>query len=450
MKMKDFVKKNQSWICAIFSFFLFWVPLVRIVYINATHGLFLIDLAAYSDISLILFKGNNPFPDHVDLLTLLPLQNDVPIVYPGQMLLFALPGFLWGSAVQITYLLLNIGIVFFLTGLTLVKACGYHWDDLWKPGWKQLVYALFCFCFFSSNNYLNTMRLGQIPVILALCIYLIFWGPSLRSLRTFLFAFVAVTKYSVLPVFAPLLFFKGYWKLCIAAFSLFVLLSISPVFCGNNLKEVYQGYFEAVKVLFQPGSVNHFDRNPMMCHLGFSVFPGINIFMKAVAAAFILWLFWRERKTRYFSDTMLLLAFSLTMLTSYHAIHDMSLLFPLFFIRLFSFAKEKNWSCLGITTLFLLYLIIPGGPFIKVSSMIGALPGIGSVIILANRPYGQELYHVFPVTPFYSIALAVWSLYLYLRVKAPYRFVIPELISQEKALPLPDIRENLNSGSPVS
>lgn len=433
--MKNLFKKNRTWFFAFLSFFLFLIPLVRTVYIKVKSGLFLLDFAAYSDISLILFKGYDPFPDRTDLLTLMPPQNDVPIVYPGQMLLFALPGFLWGNAVQIAYLVLNIAFIYYLPGLTLVKACGFQWSDLWKPGRKQLLYALFCFCFFSCNCTLNTIRIGQIPVILTLCLYGIFWWPNSLPLRTFLFSFVAVAKYSVLPVFAPLLFFKGHWKLCIAAFSLFVFFSISPVFRGIDLKELYSGYFEAINILFQPGRVNHFDRNPMMCHLGFSTFPVINTFLKAVAICFILWLFWRERKTRYFSDTMLLLAFCLTMLISYHAIHDLTLVIPLFFIRFYYFAKEKNWIRLGITALFLLYLLVPGGVFMKFSAMIGGIPGLGSVIVLANRPFGQDMYHVFPITPFYMIALTAWSLYLYLQVKNPYLFVIEERASGKTAPP---------------
>ena len=419
-------QKKQKWLYCFASYLLFLLPLARIVYVQVKQRMFLVDFAAYSNVSLLLSKGCNPFPDHFELLTLLPPQrSDVPIVYPGQMVFFALPGFLWGNAVQIGYLLLNTVTVFFLTGLTLVKACGYEWNDLWRPGRKQFLYSLCCFCFFSSANAMNTMRLGQISVILTLCLYGMFWGPPLRLLQTFLFAFVAVTKYSVLPVFAPLLFFKGHWKLCISAFSLFILFSISPVFCGNDLKEVYLGYFEATKLLFQPGYCNYYGEAPMMCHLGFFKSSGINTFLKIVFICPALWLFWRERKTHYLSDTMLMLAFSLTMLISYHSVQDMSFFFPLFFIRLFAFFKEKNWLFFCITALFVLFLIIPGNLFMNVSSAIGGIPGAGSFILLAETPYGQSFHHVFPLLPFYCIALVFWSLYLYLRVDEPYRFYLP-------------------------
>lgn len=424
MTSLSFPTRKQKWLYCFAAYLLFLLPLARIVYIHRA-SLSLVDLAAYSDISLLLSKGCNPYPDHVELLTLLPPQRDVPIIYPGQMVFFALPGFLWGNAVQIGYLLLNIVTVFFLTGLTLVKACGYEWNDLWKPGRKQFLYSLCCFCFFSSSNAMNTWRLGQISIILTLCLYGMLWGPALRFLQTFLFAFVAVTKYSVLPVFAPLLFFKGHWKLCISAFSLFVLLSISPVFCGNDLKEVYLGYFEATKVLFQPGHCNNFAGSPMMSQLGFFRSSGINTFLKIVFICPALWLFWRERKTRYVSDTMLMLAFSLTMLISYHSIQDMSFFFPLFFIRLFAFFKEKKWLFFGITAMFVLFLVVPGNLFMKISSAIGGIPGAGSFIILAEKPYGQPFHHVFPLLPFYSLALFFWSLYLYLRVEEPYRFYLP-------------------------
>ena len=179
------------------------------------------------------------------------------------------------------------------------------------------------------------MGAGQIPLILSLCVYGLFWGPNSRVLRTFLFAFVAVAKYSLLPVFAPILFFKGYWKLCIASFCLFLLLSASPVFCGNNLIDVYTGYFAAVARTVQPGGINHYGSYPEMCHLAFFKIAFLNHALTAAAICLVLWLFWRERRTKEISDTLLLLTFSLTMLISYHRRWDFTLVFPLFFIRLF-------------------------------------------------------------------------------------------------------------------
>ena len=153
---------------------------------------------------------------------------------------------------------------------------------------------------------------------------------------------------------------------------------------------------------------------------------------------------------RYISDTLLLLALSLTMLISYHSIWGFVLFFPLLFIRLFAFAKEKNYRCFVVTALFVLYVLVPATPLLMVSSAIGRIPGIDSVFILANRPYGREFYHVFPITPFYAIVLAAWSLLLYLRVKEPYRFVIPELTFRGNGSPMPLYTEELNNKSHLS
>jgi len=412
------MKKNRFYFIA--SLLLFLLPLIRIFIIKA-RGLWLIDFAAYSAVSRALFEGSNPFPDNCDAL-FCQFGGTVPIVYPGHMLLFALPGFIWGDVIQIVYLVLNVAIIYFLTGLTLIKACGYKWRDLFVPGAKQLGYALCCFCFFSSNNVMTMMRTGQIVLILALCLYCMFWGPASRCLRVLLFAFIAVTKYSVLTVFAPLLFFKRHWKLCLTAFAVFLLLSVSPILCGNNLKEVYFGYFKAVGILFQPGQVNHFDMSPQMCHLGFFKISIINHILKALVIGLVLWLFWRERKTGYFSDTLMMLALSCTMLISYHGLHDVSLLFPLFFIRLFDFARNRRWKLFCVTALFPLYLDIPGAVTLTVSSWLGKIPGVDAVVYLSNRPWGSNYMHVFPITPFFAVALALWSLYLYLHVKDPYLF----------------------------
>ncbi len=420
-------KKNFFYLIA--SILLFLFPIIRIILVKC-RDIYLIDLAAYSAVSRALFEGNNPFPDHCSAL-FCSFGTTVPIVYPGQMLLFALPGFLWGNAIQIAFLALNIAIVIFLTSLTLVRACDYQWHDLWTPGKKQFFFSLCCFFFLFSNNTMIIMRTGQIVLVLALCLYCIFWGPASHCLRMILFAFIAVTKYSVLPVFAPLLFFKRHWKLCLSSFGIFLLLSLSLVLCGNNLVEVYSGYFKAVEILFQPGQVNHFNMSPQMCHLGFFKLSIINYILKLIAIFPILWLFWRERKCKSLSDTAFLLALCLTMLISYHGLHDTALLFPLLFIRIFDFAKRKQWLLFSITALFIFYLVLPGRITLTFSSWLGTIPGIDTIVWLSNNPWGSNFKHVFPITPFFAVALALWSLYLYLHVKEPYHFKIPEMLDND-------------------
>ncbi|MBR4255188.1 MAG: hypothetical protein IKQ16_08885 [Lentisphaeria bacterium] len=165
-----------------------------------------------------------------------------------------------------------------------------------------------------------------------------------------------MAKYSALPVFALLLFFKGHWKLCIASFVVFVFFSVSPVFFGNNLVELYSEYWKAVTATVRPGDINHYGSNPIgMCHLVFFKKPLVNLLLKTPIVGFVPWLFWREHKTAFFSDTLLLLTFSLTMLVSYHRIYDIILVYPLFAIRLFDFARTKQWLLFGITFLFPLF-----------------------------------------------------------------------------------------------
>ena len=422
--------KKSSWFYLFAAILLIAAPLAKSVLDICRYELMLPDFTAYCAVSRALLEGHNPFPDHYELLfeTISSWGSTVPIVYPGQMLFFALPGFLWGSWLKIAYFALNMAVLFFLTGLTLVKACGYRWRDLLTPGRKQFLYALCCFCFLSSGCVRDGMGAGQIPLILSLCVYGLFWGPNSRVLRTFLFAFVAVAKYSLLPVFAPILFFKGYWKLCIASFCLFLLLSASPVFCGNNLIDVYTGYFDAVARTVQPGGINHYGSYPEMCHLAFFKIAFLNHALTAAAVCLVLWLFWRERGTKEISDTLLLLAFSLTMLISYHRRWDFTLVFPLFFIRLFDFARKKQWRLGAITLLFPLFLVIPS----RVSVLIvpswigGVIPQAGSVLYLYDNVWETPYTHIFPIMPFFSMALALWSLYLYLHVKEPYLFRIPE------------------------
>ena len=418
-------KRNRIWFLLSLPLFLFPVGLVVRHFFSEP---FLTDLCAYSAISRALFEGNNPFPNHFDLLF---YQDEswgaiIPIVYPGQMLFFVIPGYLWGRVIQFVYLALNIGIVFFLFALTLVKACGYQVRDLWTPGRKQFFYALCCFFCLMCCGTKDVLKWGQISIVLALCFYLIFWigDRGYFWLRTVLFSFIAVAKYSLLPVAAPLLFFKGHWKLCIAAFSVFVFLSISPFFFGNDLAELYSEYLKAVAITVQPGGINHYSSHPVgMCHLDLFKSPVIVYCLKALIIGVVLWLFWREHKKDYVSDTLFLLAFSLTMLVTYHRIYDIILVYPLFAIRLFDFARTKQWSLFGITFLFPLFLCLPRlVTYDLLGSWIGRIPKLGAVVYLyENRIYGP----VFPVMSLFSVALALWSLYLYLHVKDPYRFELP-------------------------
>ena len=384
---------------------------------------YLADFGAYCAISRALFEGNNPFPDHFEVLFCKTHEGGiVPIVYPGQMLLFVIPSYLWSRNLQIVYYSLNVAIVFFLIGLAFVKAIGWQWRDLWTPGKRQFFYALFCTLCFSSSSFKETFLWGQTPIILTFCFYFMFWGPVSFWLRTFLFAVMALVKYSILPVVAPLLFFKGHWKLCIAAFSVFVFFSISPVFCGNDLMDVYTEYSKAVQTIIQPGHINHFDTGgTTMCNLDFFKNAFINFFLKTVVFGVILWLFWRERKNQFLSDTMLLLAFCLTMLISYHRSYDLVLVYPLFLIRFCDFIKKKQWLLFGIMLLFPLFLSIPNRFSHLVSALIGRIPGVGSIVYL-EKPFEDP--H-FPIMPFFTIALTLWSLYLYLHVEEPYRFELP-------------------------
>lgn len=422
--------KKNNWIWFVFSAALILLSVWGLVrHFIAVEKLFLADFCAYSVIARALFEGNNPFPDHYDVLFYQFFWGStVPIVYPGQMLFFVIPAYLWGSVIQILFFALNIGIVFFLLGLTFVKACGYQPRDLWAPGKKQFVFALCCCVFFLSCGMKDAMKFGQIPIVLALCFYLMFWcadwGRVSFWLRTVLFAFIAVAKYSLLPVVAPILFFKGHWKLCIAAFSLFVFFSISPVFCGNNLVEVYTEYLKAVSQTVQPGGINHYGSYPSgMCHLDCFKNPVIVYFFKALIICVVLWLFRREYKTKSVSDTLLLLSFSLTMLLCYHRIYDIVFVYPLFAIRLFDFARTRQWLLFGITVLFPLFLILPRKvSYEMIASPIGGISGMNSLVYLTDS---EQYPHLFPIMVLFTIALTLWSLYLYLHVKDPYRFEIP-------------------------
>jgi hypothetical protein len=72
--------------------------------------------------------------------------------------------------------------------------------------------------------------------------------------------------------------------------------------------------------------------------------------------------------------------------------------------------------------LFPAYLITPGSIIERAASLIGRIPGVGSVIQLSNPAWNPNCRDLFPLTAMFAIALAVWSLYLYRRVGNPYLF----------------------------
>ena len=403
------------------SLILVSVAIGRIVYVK-WGNLYLLDLSCYCAISKALWQGLNPFPDHMEVL-MFSYGEHVPIVYPGQMLLFALPGFLWSDAFQIGYLILNIIGVILLTGVTLTRACGFQWRDLTSPGRRQFVFAVCCFVFFSSWNVMTTMRIGQISVLLAACFYGIFWLKWPAGGRSVLFSLVAVCKYSLLPVVAPLLFFKGHRKLCLVAFFIFLLFSLSPMLRGNSLRDIYVGYSQAVKVICSPGGVNHYDTQSVLLHLAFFKKRLLNHILKSLCIGLILFLFWRERKSSCISDTLMLLGFSLTLLVCYHGIQDFSIVFPLFFIRLWYFAREKAWWRFGVTLFFPLYLCVPGRMLDMLASRIGAIPQLGTIVYLCDS-WNHQYHHLFPIHAIFAIGLALWSSFLYVTVKETYRFEI--------------------------
>ena len=188
--------------------------------------------------------------------------------------------------------------------------------------------------------------------------------------------------------------------------------------------EVYTEYLKAVSQTVQPGGINHYGTHPFgMCHLDCFKNPVIVYFFKALIICVVLWLFRREYKTKSVSDTLLLLSFSLTMLLCYHRIYDIVFVYPLFAIRLFDFARTRQWLLFGITVLFPLFLILPRKVSCEmIASLIGGIPGMNSLVYLTDS---EQYPHLFPIMVLFTIALTLWSLYLYLHVKDPYRFEIP-------------------------
>lgn len=103
-------KKNRYYFLYSITLFLAsFILIARPFYQNS----YLSDFAAYCAISKALFEGNNPFPDHFEFLFCRTHGGEiVPIVYPGQMLLFVIPAYFWSGFTHFVYYALNI-VMFF-------------------------------------------------------------------------------------------------------------------------------------------------------------------------------------------------------------------------------------------------------------------------------------------------------------------------------------------------
>lgn len=368
------------------------------------------DYLAYTDTTQAIMAGSNPYA----------LENmryrqwtGAPIVYPGYVLFFQgiandAPKFLsW-------YLMLSIVTAFGALALLLRKTIFLDKPNSLNTSRGFLIYSILIFTFFNASPVLKTLRLGQSTALIAFClIAMLFYHRAF--FRYVLFGTAAVMKYSLLTIWAPLFFFKKYYKLCFFSFLFFILAGLCPVFFYHDIFALVNAYlYELSRQTSGAGSNTYIISGFDMLHLDFIKNSIIEMSLKSLFIFGGVWLFIREIRQPQVSVNLLFSASCLTMLISYHRLHDLIIVLP--FLSLFSyvFFVKKQYGLLAICSFFYIYFLIPESIIFRISSLLGTkLIFLQEWIHLCSYNDNIEQWHnLLPTHAVIMLLLTVFAYYL--------------------------------------
>ena len=266
---------------------------------------------------------------------------------------------------------------------------------------------------------LACLRHGQIAIIVSLTIFLLL--IKLRfAWKTFLLAFAAVQKFSMLLLFAPLLFIKGRYALCITAFILFIIFSATPLIFGVNLIKLYGDYINELASQVSGGFNSYSQSGYNMLHLNCFKINLFNIILKMVFGFLFIHVMYQEWRKPSFSLNLLLFTFSCSMLLSYHRVYDLPAVNAILAVKFILFIERRQYVHCAIAGGIMLIFIIPQGVFLRICSIIGKLPCSDRIFCLSD--YYQGITNLFPILPFIMMAITVWSWFLYLKAEPDFEF----------------------------
>ncbi len=347
-------------------------------------------------------------------------KNHPAIEFPG-MLLFYIPlTFIDIEIVRPLYYTFNLlGAVFiFVMGF---KITGLLKNiDFKNPNLNTAVFFIAWFLFFNSSPVLMCLRHGQQMIWITLTI-LFFFSCGNRYAKIILFGLGTLLKYSMVTLFAPMLFLKKQYFICVAAFILFVCLSLFPVLLGYNPFELYRQYIGIVKDVMSSGNVCSFQGSGYnMLQIDFFIIPYLNTLGKIAIAAIILPIMWNERGKEEFSLNLLLLLFCFSMLLSYHRLYDNVIVLLFLLIKTHFLVLEKDWGNATVCAMFLGFFLIPFSWVLRVSNSLGtAFPRFGEVFHLCNF---EGFTTLLPIPALMQLALSFYVLYLYFETDRGYVF----------------------------
>ncbi|NCA71411.1 MAG: hypothetical protein EOM91_15220 [Sphingobacteriia bacterium] len=389
------------------------------------------DYLAYTDTTQAIMAGANPY----DLESMrYRTWGEAPIVFPGYVVFFQwiaqdAPGFK-------PWYILGSMLLFLSALLLFLRRTALREAPSGLPDAQTfLIYSIMLFVFFNASPVLKTLRLGQSTPIIFFAFFMLLLCNR-EWCRYLMLASIAIMKYSMLTIWAPLLFFKKYYQLCIIGFLIFLLAALYPVIYFPDILTLFKSYVREVALQtteqgFNTYSVSGFD----MVHLDVIKNAWAATTLKLLFIAGGIALFLRERKTPGVSFNLLFSAGCLTMLISYHRLHDLVVLLPFLLVLAHQFMVTRRYLMLGICAAFLLYFLIPESILFPISSALGGqLGGLEQWIHLNRYDDNVVLWQQMLPTP--AIVMPLMTLFAYyvnIVHPSPYRF--------ELGSPSADVRE---------
>lgn len=374
-----------------------------------------IDYLAYCDTTQAIMAGLNPYD----------LQNlryhdwgEVPIVYPGYVFFFQL---IAGNPqrFQLLYLLIAIIALFAALTLLLIRTGLRDAPYSLRTARGFLVYSVVLFAFFNASPTLATLRQGQTTAIIFFCFLMLLMCRRNVS-RYLLFGTAAVMKYSLLTIWAPLLFFKKFYTICVMGFLFFIAAGLYSAVYYPDIVALTTAYLHEVTQSTRGGLNTYAVSGYNMLHLDFIKNSGVATTLKIAFMIGGVALFLNERTAQRISLNLLFSATCLTMLISYHRVYDVIILLPFLSLLCYEFMITKKYGLLTVGLVFQAYFLIPESLVFTLSDRLGThLALLGQWIHLSH--YG-EWHHLLPTHAVVMLLMTCFAYYLNLYHTGSYSF----------------------------
>jgi hypothetical protein len=415
LKLDAVINRN---IFYMLSFCMLALTLLRIIITFKNNPL--IDFVCHVDASMAICHNLDPY----NLKNLKLTGWDCPpIIFPGIFLFFSPFISLNLDAAKIIHLSLSIIAACCLVYLFFRKARMLDNFDYKKPDMKALLILFMAFIFLNSTPVMMTFRLGQNTIFLTLLLVLCLFCQN-KWCRIILFSLAAITKYTMLTLLAPALFLKKNYLFCIVSFLVFLLFAISPALCGHNIIKLYSNYAGLVQQYVSTGFNTYAESGYSMLNMGFFKLNIINILGKLLFGLLAAYIIFRSRLKNSFGMNFLLAVMCITMLLSYHRLHDIHLIMLILLAEFDFFLLNKDKINMLISAIFIIFFAVPFSLVISISHLITKLPHIGDFFQICH--YAIKDIDVFPLSAVVFLLLTIYSLYLYFFKKEEVIFELNE------------------------